>query len=369
MSIIKLRKHPVFSDKLILQIPPERADWTAKIKPLKGFYWNARFGVWVVSYTLSIVQQLKQLFHKNLVIDFIKDSTTHQIKQHPIATKPIVKYPDELIKLEEKLMLHRYSLNTIKSYKSCFRKFLYYCSNRHPKQLSFKEIRQFLLHHIKINNLSTSMQNQLVNSIKFYYEHILGKERAIYDLERPKARKKLPYVLTENEVSCLLNSIDNLKHRCILYTIYSAGLRLSEVTNLRITDIMTSQECIFIRDAKGQKDRYTLLSNKLLHHLRLYYKEYRPTYWLFEGAHGGAYSNRSVQNILKKALKCSGIQKPVTVHTLRHSFATHLLERGVDLRYIQHLLGHNSSKTTEIYTHISIQKMVKLSSPLDFISL
>lgn len=369
MSLIKLRKHPVFSDKLVLQIPLERADWTAKIRHLKGLYWNARFNVWVVSYTGSIIQQLKQLFHQNLIIE-LKKNTDTKAKQQPFRpTKQTIKYPDELIKLEEKLMLHRYSINTVKSYKSCFRKFLYHCKDRHPKELSYKDIRQFLLKNIKDYNLSNSMQNQLVNSIKFYYEHILGQDRATYDLERPKARKKLPYVLTEDEVNTLLCSIDNLKHRCILFTIYSAGLRLSEVTNLKITDIMSNQECIFVRDAKGQKDRYTLLSSKLLHYLRQYYKEYRPDYWLFEGVTGGAYSNRSVQNVLKKALKNSGIKKPVTVHTLRHSFATHLLERGVDLRYIQHLLGHNSSKTTEIYTHISLKKMVKLSSPLDFLSL
>ncbi|MCP4441647.1 MAG: tyrosine-type recombinase/integrase [Aureispira sp.] len=288
-------------------------------------------------------------------------------KKKPIKLN--IKYPDELIKLEEKLMLHRYSINTIKSYKSCFRKFLVYCKARHPKDVSFKDTRQFLLKHIRSHNLSSSMQNQLVNAIKFYYESVLGRDRVTYNLERPKARKKLPYVLTEDEVSTLLSSVDNLKHRCILFTIYSAGLRLSEVTNLQLTDIMSNQQCIFVRDAKGTKDRYTLLSNKLLHYLRQYYKEYRPNYWLFEGMYGGAYSKRAVQNVLKKALINSRIKKPVTVHTLRHSFATHLLERGVDLRYIQHLLGHNSSKTTEIYTHISMQKMVKLSSPLDFLSL
>lgn len=184
---------------------------------------------------------------------------------------------------------------------------------------------------------------------------------------RPRAQKRLPSIFTEQEVTQIIQAVSNLKHKCILMTIYSAGLRLGEVINLRISDIQSKENCIFIRNAKGNKDRYTILSPKLLLLLRQYYIEYRPEFWLFEGASGGQYSKSSVQSIFKKALKKSKITKNGTIHTLRHSFATHLLERGLNLRYIQQLLGHESIKTTEIYTHISKKSLINISSPLDFL--
>lgn len=159
--------------------------------------------------------------------------------------------------------------------------------------------------------------------------------------------------------------IANLKHRCALYLIYSAGLRRSEVLNLQPTDIDSSRNCIVVRDAKGNNDRITLLSQKALKLLRAYYQQYRPKQWLLEGATGGQYSATSLRKIFKRALDKSGIKKDVSLHNLRHSFATHLLERGTDLRYIQALLGHRSSKTTEIYTHITKKGFEGLKSPLD----
>jgi len=272
-----------------------------------------------------------------------------------------------LYNYEELLRLRRYSFNTIKTYCSCFKSFLWYHNQCIIEELDSKSIRKYLLHLIKKKNIAHSTQNQVINAIKFYYEQVLGRPREEYRWERPRRQKKLPAVFSEREIECLLASISNLKHKCILFTIYSAGLRLSEVINLRITDILSKENCIFVRDAKGNKDRYTLLSNKLLLLLRKYYKAYKPDFWLFEGLNGGQYSKRSVQAIMKKALKRSKILKNGTVHTLRHSFATHLLERGVNLRYIQALLGHNSIKTTEIYTHISHQDLSRISSPLDFL--
>jgi len=163
----------------------------------------------------------------------------------------------------------------------------------------------------------------------------------------------------------LLKSVSNLKHRCILMAIYSGGLRLSEVVALKVSDVDSKRMKIFIKGGKGNKDRYTLLSRELLKWLRQYYKKEKPVKWLFEGITGGQYSMRSVQNIMRDAVRNAGIRKYTTVHTLRHSFATHMLENGVDLRYIQNLLGHNSSKTTEIYTHITTKGFERLTSPLD----
>ena len=275
---------------------------------------------------------------------------------------------EALIDYEEFLLIKRYSINTIKTYKSCFKDYVYYYNTEaNVKDLAPKAINKFVLHLLRKKRIAHATQNQYINAIKLYYERVLLRPRELYILERPRMPKKIPQVFTEKEVELLLQTVKNLKHQCILFTIYSGGLRLSEVVNLKLSDIRSDENCIFIRDAKGNKDRYTILSDKLLLLLRKYYLAYRPTLWLFEGANGGQYSKRSVQSLFKRALVNSKISKQATVHTLRHSFATHLLDRGVNLRYIQSLLGHNSIKTTEIYTHISTENLRKISSPLDFL--
>jgi site-specific recombinase XerD len=206
------------------------------------------------------------------------------------------------------------------------------------------------------------------NTIKFYYERVLGRKKAYYHLTRPKKEKKLPSVLSPTEVQRILENVPNLKHRCILMTLYSGGLRRSELINLKVTDIDSERMLIHIGNSKGNKDRYTLLSNTLLTMLRHYYISFKPVTWLFEGPKGRQYSATSIENIFKRALKKSGINKHATPHTLRHSFATNLLEQGVNLRYIQELLGHASSKTTEIYTRVSTRNLSQIINPLDKIN-
>lgn len=215
-------------------------------------------------------------------------------------------------------------------------------------------------------NITESYQNQAINAIKFYYERVLGGQRKIYLIERPRRDTKLPVVFSTDEVVAILKCTQNIKHRAILMVIYSGGLRISEAANLKISDIDSKRMQIRIVSAKGDKDRYTLLSEKALNTLREYYKVYRPAQWVFEGVTGERpYSVRSIQQILKAAVKRAGINKKVTVHTLRHSFATHLLEQGTDIRYIQSLLGHASTRTTEIYTHITTSGFGKIKSPMD----
>ena len=186
-----------------------------------------------------------------------------------------------------------------------------------------------------------------------------------YFIDRPKKEKTLPVVLSEEEILLILRSVSNLKHKAILMVIYSAGLRISECINLKIKDIDSNRMQIRVEQSKGKKDRYTLLSTKTLLILRDYFKEYRPKEFLFEGQDGGCYSTRSIQNIFRDAVEKAKINKKVTVHSLRHSFATHLLENGTNLRYIQSLLGHSNSKTTEIYTHVTTKGFEQLKSPLD----
>jgi len=216
-------------------------------------------------------------------------------------------------------------------------------------------------------HISESKQNLAINAIKFYYEQVLGQDRTIYDIQRPKRGKTLPGVLSMEDVYRLINAPKNIKHRAILHTIYSAGLRISEVINLRIKDIYSDAGYIFIKGAKGKKDRHTVLSDSVLKLLREYYVVAKPAYWLFEGQNGGKYSAKSIQNIFRRAQQETGVSPWSTPHTLRHSFATHMLENGENLRTIQALLGHGSSKTTEIYTHILQVSNKKTRSPLDIL--
>ena len=214
--------------------------------------------------------------------------------------------------------------------------------------------------------LSSSYQNQIVNSIKLYFKTCRDTKIEIDKIHRPKRAKALPNVLSKEEVKKILDAHSNLKHKAMLSMIYSCGLRRSELLNLKFSDIDSKRNIVLLKNAKGKKDRIAPLSPKILAMLRTYYKEYKPKNWLFEGQkQGEQYSEKSLQSVLKQALQKVGITKPVTLHWLRHSYATHLLESGTDLRYIQELLGHSSSKTTEIYTHVSTKNIQQIKSPFD----
>lgn len=212
--------------------------------------------------------------------------------------------------------------------------------------------------------MSTAYQHMSVNSIKFYIVSVLKKPMPKLSL-RPKREKRLPLVLSEEEVSSIIREIHNLKHKTVTALIYSAGLRVSEAVALKIQDIDTDRCIITIKQSKGKKDRQVPLSKKFQKLLGDYLSEYIPKTYLFEGQKGGKYSAKSIQLIFQKACKQARVGKAATVHTLRHSFATHLLEKGTDLRVIQELLGHSSSKTTEIYTHVSARTIRNIRSPLD----
>jgi len=266
----------------------------------------------------------------------------------------------------EKLQRLRYSDSTIKTYSKYFRDFKAAFKNIDIDDLGPEEINDYLSDLISERKMSTSQQNQRINSIKFYYEKVLLREKLYYKIDRPRKESKLPKVLSKREIKDIISNCNNLKHKCILSVIYSAGLRRNELINLKLTDIISDRGLICIQAAKGKKDRYTLLSKELTQSLRLYYKEYQPQIWLFEGVKPGTqYSASSIVNILKRSCYKSKISRRITPHMLRHSFATHLLEQGTDLRYIQSLLGHSSPKTTEIYTHVSNQNLSSIKNPID----
>jgi len=272
---------------------------------------------------------------------------------------------DVLKKYKELLIQKRYSNNTQRIYCNYFKDFNSYFKDNELDKLTTEQINNYILDLIQSKKISISQQNQRINAIKFYYEKILGRNKQYYALHRPNKEHKLPKVLSKNEVKKILTSSNNLKHHCILLLIYSAGLRRSELINLKVSDINSERMIVNIVNAKGKKDRISLFSENTLKLLREYYKKYKPANYLFEGMKGGKYSPTSVAKILKKTALKAGLQKNVTPHMLRHSFATHLLEQGTDLRYIQELLGHNSSKTTEIYTHVSKKAIAKIKNPVD----
>lgn len=263
-----------------------------------------------------------------------------------------------------KLELKRYANNTVKTYVTFFERFINHYKDKELNELTEEDIRAFLQSLIQQNH-SNSYVNQAINAIKFYYEAVLGMPNRFYEIERPLKESRLPKVISKQEVLAIIENTNNIKHRCIVALLYSSGLRRSELLNLRPSDIDSKRMMIRIKDSKGNKDRQTLLSKKALDDLRAYFRVYRPKTYLFEGRNGKQYSPQSVLKIVTTAAEKAKIARRVTPHTLRHSFATHLLESGADLRQIQVLLGHGSTKTTEIYTHVALNTFESIKNPLD----
>ncbi|NJB84302.1 site-specific recombinase XerD [Lewinella marina] len=290
--------------------------------------------------------------------------TPRQPERHGDSDTLPARWEDRLLRTEEALRVRRYSWRTVKGYTAHLRGFFRACRELEPDEVTTETVKQYILRRSGAGGYSSSSQHQLLNALKFWMEHIEGREKTFIEL-RPRKEHKLPQVLSMQEVGRLFAAVENPKHRCVLKVIYGGGLRLGEVCRLRLADVHVDRLQIFIRGGKGNKDRYTTLPQSLVAELNQYVQAYQPDYWLFEGQHGGQYSPRSVQAILKRAVKRSGINPHATVHTLRHSYATHLLEQGTSLRHIQELLGHNSSRTTEIYTHISSKERQRIISPLD----
>jgi integrase/recombinase XerD len=254
------------------------------------------------------------------------------------------------------LKLKNYSEPTIKTYRQYFQRFLNYYPNTKLEDITHEQIRKYLLYLVEAKDYSTSAQNQAINAVKFYYEKVLGNEPEYYNIGRPRKERKLPDVLSKKEIGAMIAATENLKHKCLITLIYSCGLRRSEAINLKLEDIDSKRMLIKLNDAKGGKDRYINLPVQLLELLRKYYQEYKSSVYLFEGQKGGTYSAESVWKVIRQAAQRAGIKKRVYPHILRHSFATHHIEQGIDIRYIQEWLGHESIKTTQRYTHVAGNK-------------
>lgn len=280
-----------------------------------------------------------------------------------------MKKQELLEQFSRKLEIENYSVQTVKNYISALNGFLEYVHSLKINRVTDKEITDYLYYCKKEKNYSFSSMKMVIAAIKYLYKNVFNKpapEALNIKLRKPSV---LPTVLTVNEISKILDTVENLKHKTMLLLIYSAGLRLGELLNLKPGDIISETMKIHIREGKSKKDRYVMLSENILTLLKKYYSEYKPKEFLFEGQKGGKYSPKSVQTVFKRAANKARIKKKVSVHTLRHSFATHLLDDGTDIRYIQELLGHKRLETTQIYTHVSSYSINKIKSPAEKITI
>ena len=267
--------------------------------------------------------------------------------------------------VRRQLIIRQYSANTQKAYLGALQLFGRHFAERDPRQLQPLDIEHYLLYLAEQKNYSFSGLNLMVNAIKFLFEKVWNLPKTTYYLPRPRKTHTLPKVLDEEDIKKIFAQVKNPKHRLILYVAYSSGLRVSEVVNIRLTDIHRKSMQIRIEQSKGRKDRMVVLSKKVLSLMEDYYRRYRPKEYLFEGQYGGPYSIRSAQMIFKRFKQMANVNIKGGIHLLRHSFATHLLEQGADIRLVQQQLGHNSVKTTQLYTHVTEKRNQHLRSPLD----
>ena len=344
------------------------------IKTLPGVKWSQTEKKWHIGYHPEALNNIRNTFKNTGVYIQTLNDINDVVKPRPTEIrKPSDALPDlnksqkdKVDQFKDWLRSKRYSESTIGTYIDSIQTFLRYYATKNLSEITNDDLIAFNNNYILANKYSASYQNQIVNAVKLFFRTVEDKQLYPELVHRPKTQKLLPNVLSKEEIKLILNAPSNIKHKAMLSLIYSCGLRRGELLNLTLNDIDSKRGLIVIRKAKGRKDRITPLSNKILELLREYYIAYKPNVWLFEGQDKKSqYDERSLANVLKQALEKSGISKPVSLHWLRHSYATHLLENGTDLRYIQEILGHSSSRTTEIYTHVSNHNIQKITSPFD----
>ncbi len=355
-------------------------------KQLPDALWSSTHKAFSTPYSIAVLKQIKALFEPVIKIDaellkqqvaalknatpVIKSQST-AIKDGPPNIKDYVLSEEAKIKIEKFkcwAQSRRYSESTIGTYCEALKTFFKFYSEKGISEITNDDVIQFNNKYILANNFSASFQNQVVNAIKLFFIKIEIKAIEVEIIHRPKRAKVLPNVLSKEEVKLILNAHNNLKHKAMLSLIYSCGLRCGELLKLKPEHIDSKRNVVIIKQAKGKKDRIAPLSLKIVEMLREYFRAVKPVNYLFEGKiKGEPYDARSLQQVLKQSLEKANITKPVSLHWLRHSYATHLLESGTDIRYIQEILGHSSSKTTEIYTHVSTKSIQHITSPFDYL--
>jgi integrase/recombinase XerD len=362
----------VIGKQIQVKLPKNEAD-IEFLRTFKYIRWNNTEYHWVVPNYGNNLQLLQNYFDTRITnLDFEKEPITKPI---PVYDKAIVITELAPLTVENQMEIDRfgkwmeqkrYSPSTIETYIQAITVFLRFIAPKSSAEATNEDMQRYVYQYMIPRRLSYSYQNQAVNAAKLFFKLITGSALVTEQLERPRREHKLPNVLSKDEVKAILQAPQNQKHRTMLSLIYACGLRRSELLNLKPADVDSGRHLLIIRNSKGKKDRVVPISDKVIGILREYYVKFRPKMWLFEGQNAGEnYSEESLAKVLKHAVSCTGILKPVTLHWLRHSFATHLLESGTDLRYIQELLGHKSSKTTEIYTHVTEKSLQKIKSPFD----
>jgi len=312
--------------------------------------WSATKKSWYLPDIPAIRQQLK-LQKRNVFADKV-------LEIHLVNRQAYLNF-------HETLLLKKYSPSTIRIYMAEFQHLLHLLDDYAVQDLNPKRLKDYFLYCIKVEKMGERKINGKINAVKFFFEQVLHRPKMFFDIPRPKKALLLPKMLSKAEVKKIFRVTNNLKHLIALQMCYGMGLRVSEVINLKISDVDSKRMVVHIQEAKGKKDRYVPLPASILPKLRAYYIAYRPNVFLFEGQYGGAYAKSSLQQVFKKAMRKARINKEIGIHGLRHSYATHLLESGADMRFIQELLGHNSIKTTQIYTKVTPRSLSNIASPLD----
>ncbi len=332
--------------------------------------WSKTHKAWYIDSDDKTINMVVQRLKPHAIIDdrALKSSRVNVLlkRQRDLPLKHLNRSTAlEVEKFHNYMVAKDYSRNTINAYINLIEVYLSYFADQNFQELTNDDVMLFMREYVHERNYSTTYKRQMMSAIKLFYRNRLSTDLELDKLPKIQASHSLPKVLSKKEIEKTLQAASNLKHKTILSLMYSAGLRLNEVLQLKPEDIDGQRNMIWVRNGKGKKDRRIKLSSKMLEMLRKYYKVYRPVEFLFEGPAGQRYSSSSVAKILKKYAAKANIKRTVTCHMLRHSYATHLLESGVDLRYIQELLGHKSSKTTEIYTYVSSESIEKIDSPID----
>jgi integrase/recombinase XerD len=346
--------------KRILLRFDRHADWNARIKKVEDAKWSATHKGWHIPATKT-----------NLTKCGIKEEEIITVSSRSKAEKIIglsINNKEQLKLYVDRMVLQKLSNSTITTYRNEFLQLLQLLKTKNVQDLTAEDLKRYMLHCAEKLKLSENTLHSRLNALKYYYEQILKREKFFWEIPRPKKHLQLPKVLGEKEVAKLFNALTYKKHKAILFTAYSAGLRVSEAVNLKLKHVDSDRMQLFIEKAKGKKDRYVTLSPVLLDVLRSYIKEAkpRPKVYLFEGQLSGEpYPARTAQKVFQRAKEKAGIIKDVSFHSLRHSFATHLLEKGIDIRFIKDILGHFDIKTTERYLHVTREKLVNITSPLD----
>jgi integrase/recombinase XerD len=360
VSVVDIEVHPDHNYFLVSFNKPFKSLWIEKMIKLFQPNWDADSRKW----TIRNIDQNLPGFKRAYINDecFLNIIEKREKQGLPFSEED---RKVSMMKFTKQLYYLNYSARTIRSYEHHLINFLNSFAALDIQNLTVEQLKEYIGNKTLEPHFSRSYQNQLISAIKLFFVYIFDRKYDLEMIERPHTTRKLPSVLSQDEIRRMIDSLRNTKHKLILCLIYSTGMRVSEAVGLMLKDIDYERNIINIRDGKGMKDRIVPLAEKLVNALKEYSKAYQPQIYLFEGLNGSQYSTRSIQRIVKNALNKGKIRKHASVHTLRHSYATHLLENGVDLRLIQELLGHKSSRTTEIYTHVSVRSIQSVKSPLD----